>query len=197
MDIYDFIRQKRKELHWTQEDLAEKTGLSHYRIFAIESGKGNLNFTEAIRILDALGYTLRVDGVVADINTREQIRDARIQQDKTQYEVAEKAGLYKSSIKKAEHGEPLQYANMEAIINALGMEITIEPRPDAGAMDASLRKACKAIRQENGLTQRQLAEKAGVAMQTISNFEQGSGGTIETAEKIFSSVGYKITVVKA
>ena len=59
--IGEAIKKKRKELKWTQNDLAEKTGLVYQTISNIERGE-KATFTTILKICKILGLTL----IVAD-----------------------------------------------------------------------------------------------------------------------------------
>lgn len=49
------IRQKRKSLYWTQEDLADKAKIDRSYIGGVERGERNLTFTMLCQICTALG----------------------------------------------------------------------------------------------------------------------------------------------
>ena len=49
------IRQKRKSLHWTQEDLADKAEIDRSYIGGVERGERNLTFTILCQVCIALG----------------------------------------------------------------------------------------------------------------------------------------------
>jgi transcriptional regulator with XRE-family HTH domain len=48
------IRQKRKELDWTQEDLADKAEIDRSYIGGVERGERNLTFTVLCKICGAM-----------------------------------------------------------------------------------------------------------------------------------------------
>ena len=50
------IREKRKALGWTQEDLAAKAEIDRSYIGGVERGERNLTFTMLCQISAALGY---------------------------------------------------------------------------------------------------------------------------------------------
>ena len=54
-----FIRQKRKEKGWTQEEFAKRVGLSRQVISNLENGKlESIRFVKMEQILRVLGYNL-------------------------------------------------------------------------------------------------------------------------------------------
>lgn len=54
-----FIRQKKKEKGWTQEEFAKRVGLSRQVISNLENGKlGSIRFVKMEQILRVLGYDL-------------------------------------------------------------------------------------------------------------------------------------------
>lgn len=57
-EIHTFIRNRRKNLKITQEDLAELVQVSTKTIFQIEKGEGNPSYSTIMKILDVLGFTL-------------------------------------------------------------------------------------------------------------------------------------------
>jgi len=61
--IAQLIREKKKSLNITQNDLAEITGIGLSTIKNIESGKGNPTINTLNRILEALGMELIVRSV--------------------------------------------------------------------------------------------------------------------------------------
>ena len=57
-EIYTFIRNRRKNLKITQEDLAELVQVSTKTIFQIEKGEGNPSYSTIMKVLGILGCTL-------------------------------------------------------------------------------------------------------------------------------------------
>lgn len=49
------IREKRKSLDWTQEDLAAEAGIDRSYVGGIERGRRNITFTKLCQICAALG----------------------------------------------------------------------------------------------------------------------------------------------
>ncbi len=59
-EIVTVIKERRKLLGVNQEDLAHIAGISVRRLKAVESGVANPSFALLLKILGALGMTLRV-----------------------------------------------------------------------------------------------------------------------------------------
>lgn len=51
------IRQRRHELGWSQEGLAEKAGLHRTYVADVERGKRNISLENIIKLTEALGLT--------------------------------------------------------------------------------------------------------------------------------------------
>ena len=58
--IGQIIKEKRKSLNVTQNDLAEISGISIRSLKDIETGKGNPTLMQLIKILNSLGLKLNV-----------------------------------------------------------------------------------------------------------------------------------------
>ena len=54
----EILREKRKELHLTQESLAQKVGLKRSYIAKIEKGETDMQISSFIRIAQALGLSI-------------------------------------------------------------------------------------------------------------------------------------------
>jgi y4mF family transcriptional regulator len=63
--VAEFIREKRKEVGLTQEELAVKAGVALTVIRKIEQGKANLNYEKVNHVLRMFGHEL------APVNSRE------------------------------------------------------------------------------------------------------------------------------
>ena len=68
MDLQDTIKERRKTLGLSQNDLAEMAGLSLATIKDIERGKGNPSMATVSKIMDVLGLEIiyRVRNTVAE-----------------------------------------------------------------------------------------------------------------------------------
>jgi len=54
----EILKERRKELHLTQESLAEKVGLKRSYIAKIEKGETDIQISSFVRIAEALGLKL-------------------------------------------------------------------------------------------------------------------------------------------
>lgn len=54
----EILKERRKELHLTQEGLAEKVGLKRSYIAKIEKGETDMQMSSFVRIAEALGLKL-------------------------------------------------------------------------------------------------------------------------------------------
>jgi y4mF family transcriptional regulator len=61
-----FLKQKRKQMNFTQEELAEKAGIALTVIRKIEQGKDNLSLSKVNTVLQLFGHT------VGPINTKNE-----------------------------------------------------------------------------------------------------------------------------
>ena len=58
MDIKNFVRNRRRELGISQEDLAEMSEVSLATIKNIERGEGNPTFKTVMKVMDILGLEI-------------------------------------------------------------------------------------------------------------------------------------------
>ncbi len=58
MGLQETVKNRRKELQISQNDLAEISGVSIATIKNIERGKGNPSFDTVLRIIDVLGLEI-------------------------------------------------------------------------------------------------------------------------------------------
>lgn len=58
MDVSSFVKEKRKELGITQEELADKAGVALTVIRKIEQKKDNLSLAKVNQVLALFGYKL-------------------------------------------------------------------------------------------------------------------------------------------
>lgn len=59
-DLGQFVRSRRKELGWSQQELARAAGVSRSWIVEFESGKARAELALVLRTVDALGLTVDV-----------------------------------------------------------------------------------------------------------------------------------------
>ncbi len=56
--LAEFVKERRKEVHMTQEEFAERTGVALTVIRKIEQGKTNLNVDKVNLVLSMFGHEL-------------------------------------------------------------------------------------------------------------------------------------------
>jgi len=56
--LADFVKERRKELGYTQKEFAERAGVALTVIRKIEQGKSNLNMDKVNRVLMMFGHEL-------------------------------------------------------------------------------------------------------------------------------------------
>ncbi len=66
-DLADFVKQRRKEVHLTQEEFAERAGVALTVVRKIEQGKTNLNMDKVNLVLCMFGHKL------APVNIKELV----------------------------------------------------------------------------------------------------------------------------
>lgn len=72
-ELSNFVKNRRKQLGLTQEELAEKAGVALTVIRKIEQGKENLSLSKVNQVLRMFGH------VVGPINTHYATRNSEIQ----------------------------------------------------------------------------------------------------------------------
>ncbi len=61
MDLGATVRERRKDLRLTQQQLADLAGTSERFVRALERGKPTVQLNHVVAVLDALGLELRVE----------------------------------------------------------------------------------------------------------------------------------------
>ena len=56
--LADFVKEKRKEANFSQEEFAERAGVALTVVRKIEQGKGNLNLEKVNQVLKMFGHEL-------------------------------------------------------------------------------------------------------------------------------------------
>ena len=69
--ISEFVKQKRKQLGFTQEELAEKAGVALTVIRKIEQNKDNLSLSKVNQVLLLLGHVLGPIKKIADATSND------------------------------------------------------------------------------------------------------------------------------
>jgi HTH-type transcriptional regulator/antitoxin HipB len=68
-DLGALIRDRRNELGLTQQDLADKTGVSRVWVVALEKGKPSAQLELVLRTLHQLGMAISVDSAKPSLST--------------------------------------------------------------------------------------------------------------------------------
>ena len=58
MQLAEFVKKRRKEVHLTQEEFAERAGVALTVVRKIEQGKTNLNLDKVNQVLRMFGHEL-------------------------------------------------------------------------------------------------------------------------------------------
>ena len=58
-DLARIVRDRRRDLGLTQQELADLAGVSHRFVWSVEDGKTRVRFDLLVMLLDALGLELR------------------------------------------------------------------------------------------------------------------------------------------
>jgi y4mF family transcriptional regulator len=67
-ELGDALRSARKQLGLTQPQLALAAGVGVRFIFDLESGKSTVRLDSVLRVIDALGGVINLDGLPASAN---------------------------------------------------------------------------------------------------------------------------------
>ncbi len=70
--LAEFVKVRRKQLGYTQEEFAEKAGVALTVIRKIEQGKENLSLTKVNQVLIMFGH------ILAPINIKDATRNSKI-----------------------------------------------------------------------------------------------------------------------
>ena len=69
--LADFVKEKRKEANFSQEEFAERAGVALTVVRKIEQGKGNLNLEKVNQVLKMFGHEL------APVEIKKNISESR------------------------------------------------------------------------------------------------------------------------
>jgi putative transcriptional regulator len=115
-------------------------------------------------------------------------REARIKRDLSQQEVATLSGRSQADIAKIENGQ--QNITLETMMRILRVVDREGARRVRGDLKARLGRSMRAARAEAGLSQAQVAERAGVRTQYIALIETGTANVkLETVATMAGAVG--------
>ncbi|MGB9812902.1 MAG: helix-turn-helix domain-containing protein [Thermovenabulum sp.] len=183
------IRQLRKNRKISLKELAEKTGLSVSYLSEIETGKKQPSLEVIQKLADALNVSKEAffqkdnDDVSLEkpLSIGEKLNLLRQKKNLSLEKLAELAGISASYLCQIEKGIVLPSIST---LNNLAKALGVEPQ-QIFASNANIGFKLKKLRTERGLTQVELAKKAGVSPALIGQLESGKvEPSIKTLEKI-------------
>lgn len=184
------IRALREERGYTLQDLAKRAKLSLSYLSEIERGSKRPSLKTIDKLATALNVpkTQLIEGEVTDTGLAlgEKIRIIRNEKNLSLQELADKVGISLSYLSEIERGTVYPALNTLKRV-ADGLDI-----PPSALMghEGTLGHKLKALREEYGLTQAQLANLAGVTAGLIGQIEQGKvQPSLKTLEKLAEVMG--------
>lgn len=186
----DQIRSLREERGYTLQDLARRASLSLSYLSEIERGSKRPSLKTIDKLASALNVakTQLIEGDVIDtgLSLGDKIRLMRGEKNLSLQDLAVKAGISLSYLSEIERGTVYPALNtLKRIAEGLGV-----PPSSVMGHEGSLGHKLKALREEYGLTQAQLANLAGVTAGLIGQIEQGKvQPSLKTLEKLAEVMG--------
>lgn len=184
------IRALREERGYTLQELARRANLSLSYLSEIERGskKPSLKTLEKLAAALNVPKTQLIEGDVVErgLSLGDKIRILRTEKKLSLQELADRAGISLSYLSEIERGTVYpSLSTVKRIAEALGV-----PPTSIMAQEGSLGYKLKALREEYGLTQAQLAKLAGVTAGLIGQIEQGKvQPSLKTLEKLAEVMG--------
>jgi transcriptional regulator with XRE-family HTH domain len=185
------IRALREERGYTLQDLAKRANLSLSYLSEIERGSKKPSLRSIDRVAAALNVakTTIVEGEVTDngLLLGDKIRLLRKGKEISLQELAQRSGISLSYLSEIERGAVYPaLGTMRRIAEGLSVPATVLIRHG----DSAVGRRLKALRDESGLTQANLASLAGVTAGLIGQIEQGKvQPSLKTLEKLASVMG--------
>ncbi|RJQ30641.1 MAG: XRE family transcriptional regulator [Peptococcaceae bacterium] len=185
------IRALREERGYTLQDLARRANLSFSYLSEIERGskKPSLRSIDRLAVALNVAKTVIVEGEVTDnsLLLGDKIRLLRKGKEISLQELARRSGISLSYLSEIERGAVYPaLGTMKRIAEELSVPATVLIKHGDGAVGRRL----KALRDESGLTQANLASLAGVTAGLIGQIEQGKvQPSLKTLEKLASVMG--------
>jgi transcriptional regulator with XRE-family HTH domain len=186
----DQIRGLREERGYTLQEMAKKANLSLSYLSEIERGSKRPSLKTIEKLAAALNVskTQLIEGDISDkgLSLGDRIRMMRVDKDFSLQELGQKAGVSPSYLSEIERGTVYPALNtLKRIAEALDVSAST-----LIAREGSLGEKLKALREEYGLTQAQLAKASGVTAGLIGQIEQGKvQPSLKTLEKIAEVMG--------
>ncbi|MDK2889295.1 Helix-turn-helix [Desulfofundulus australicus DSM 11792] len=184
------IRALREERGYTLQDLARRANLSLSYLSEIERGSKRPSLKTIEKLAAALNVPKAqlIEGDVTDsgLSLGDKIRILRSEKNLSLQELASRAGISLSYLSEIERGTVYPaLSTLKRIAEAL----EVSPTSIMG-QEGSLGHKLKALREEYGLTQAQLANLAGVTAGLIGQIEQGKvQPSLKTLEKLSEVMG--------
>jgi len=184
------IRALREERGYTLQDLAKRAGLSLSYLSEIERGSKRPSLKTIEKLAAALNVskTQLIKGDVTDtgLSLGDKIRLLRAEKGLSLQDLASRAGISLSYLSEIERGTVYPALNTLKRI-AEGLEVPVSSIMNH---EGSLGYKLKALREEYGLTQAQLASLAGVTAGLIGQIEHGKvQPSLKTLEKLSEVMG--------
>lgn len=181
------IRLLRKQKNYTLAGLAKKTNLSASYLSELERGRKKPSIKTISKLASALKINPReiVDSRENLFQVGDRIRFYRKKQNLTLAELSARSDLSYTYLGDIERGAVLPS------VKSLKRISTVLKAPVEGLLGSKplLGKKILALREENGLTQTQLADKAGLSTGFIGQLEQGKvQPSLRTLEQISSAL---------
>jgi len=184
------IRTLREERGYTLQDLARRANLSLSYLSEIERGSKRPSLKTIDKLAAALNVarTRLIEGDLTDsgLSLGDKIRMMRAEKNMSLQELAQKAGISLSYLSEIERSTVYPaLSTMKRVAEGLAV-------PPAALMghEGTLGHKLKALREEYGLTQAQLASLAGVTAGLIGQIEQGKvQPSLKTLEKLADVMG--------
>jgi len=186
----DQIRSLREERGYTLQEMAKRANLSLSYLSEIERGSKRPSLKTIEKLAAALNVskTRLIEGDITNtgLSLGDKIRIMRCEKNLSLQELGEKAGVSPSYLSEIERGTVYPALNTLRRI-AEGLEVSASALV---AREGSLGQKLKALREEYGLTQAQLANLANVTAGLIGQIEQGKvQPSLKTLEKLAEVMG--------
>lgn len=184
------IRALREERGYTLQDLARRANLSLSYLSEIERGSKRPSLKTVDKLATALNVpkTQLIEGDVtgSGLSLGDKIRLMRGEKNLSLQELANRSGISLSYLSEIERGTVYPaLRTLKRIAEALGV-----PPAFIMVQECLLGYKLKALREEQGLTQAQLANLAGVTAGLIGQIEQGKvQPSLKTLEKLSEVMG--------
>ncbi len=186
----DQIRALREERGYTLQDLAKRANLSLSYLSEIERGSKRPSLKTIEKLANALNVskTQLIKGDITDmgLSLGDKIRLLRTEKGFSIQDLARRAGISLSYLSEIERGTVYPALSTLKRI-AAGLEVSVS---SIMGNEGSLGHKLKALREEYGLTQAQLASLAGVTAGLIGQIEHGKvQPSLKTLEKLSEVMG--------